>query len=182
MQFKAPVDSLADISCVGRDTVVSLGLSITPPGPSSGKHLAMAAKGVLVPRIGTVDLRIRCGRFNLVHTFEVLDMQYALLVGLDLMPKLGFFIGGVPTQFPGDQPDELAAKLAAQQEALLRARQAPWELSDQHDGKAMEDLRKALRPLLQANAAIDPISAFGCRPQINAVIDHLGVVFDRCVF
>lgn len=152
-QYRAPIDSLADVSCINPEAVRALGASIIPP--PSPQVIRLAAKGMSVPRLGTVRLHIRCGAKNFLHNFDVMDMEDAFIFGLDIFKPIGIYTGGVPTHFPGASPGEEAAKVAAAREAELAWRQKPWSLAHEHSEDQLRILRHAINPLLQHNAAID---------------------------
>jgi hypothetical protein len=153
-QFRAPLDSLATVSCINPAQVELMGAVVNPIPEDEQQTIALAATGRSVKRVGRCMLQVRCGRHNVNHEFEILDMPFPILLGLDIFPHLGFWIGGVPTHWPGQDNEREAALAAATAENEMRRRATPFCLSNRD-----EDEAKRLQPLidkqLQANAAID---------------------------
>ena len=155
-QFFAPVDTYADVSCVSPATVKALNVEVSPPAEGQPTHIGMASRGMSVQRLGTALIELHCGEHSLTYRFEVLDMSDAVLLGRDLLPRLGISMAGVPTQFPGQHAGVEEARRAAEAEASLRSRQAPWSLTHAHESAVLEQISLAVASRLSANTAIDP--------------------------
>lgn len=155
-QFMAPLDSLADVSCISFETVKLLAAEIIPLPKGAAKCLALAAKGNLVERKGRARLEIRCGDRTITHNFDIMDMEIPMLLGLDIFPRLGFYVGGVPTHWPGPRPGSESSHEARQAEEWLHERQSPWCTEDQIEKDELKILLDGISDQLASNTAIDP--------------------------
>jgi transposase InsO family protein len=129
-----------------------------------------------VRRIGRVDLIISCGEHQLIHKFEVLESEDPMLIGIDIFAKLGFYVGNVPTQYPGPRTGKKARQRAARAEALLRTRSKPWSLEHAHAQPDLEIIDAVIRSQLRTNAALDQ-SQPAC-PSIPESTLHLPMALD----
>lgn len=162
VQLLAALDSYATKSCVGRQFLQRQKRLTEVRAPPAGEpEVIYAFDDREVPRLGVVPLRIACGDHLLTHEFEVIDGADDMIVGLDLFPKLGIFVGGVPTEFPGGKAGQEAARLAAQQEAAMRERPRPWGLEDMKPPVERAALMAGIDTLLQANQGI-PLDQPAC--------------------
>jgi transposase InsO family protein len=161
-QLMAPLDSYATASCVNKWTVKLTGATITPVKEGDHGHIRLAAKGHTVKRIGTARITIRAGSKKITHNFEVMDMPDPILIGLDLFPAIGIYIGGVPTKWPGDETDADAARAAAEAERDLHRRLPPWAPEHAHEEADLQKLREAIAEQLVVNAGLSPAAA-ACR-------------------
>ena len=155
-QYFAPVDTYADVSCISPESVQALGLSVLPTKPGESKTLNMASTGISVPRLGTALAEVHCGDQRFVYAFEILDMPDSVLLGRDILPRLGIALTGVPLQFPGQYQAVAAAKQAIEAEQEFRTRQKPWSLSHAHDTATLGTISNGMSDLLVSNAEIDP--------------------------
>ena len=155
-QYFAPVDTYADISCISPESVRALGLSVLPPKPGEPKTLDMASTGISVPRLGNALAEVHCGDQRFVYAFEILDMPDSVLLGRDILPRLGIALTGVPLQFPGQYQAVAEAKQAIEAEQEFRTRQKPWSLSHAHDTATLSTISNGMSDLLVSNAEIDP--------------------------
>lgn len=167
----APVDSLADISCVSLETSKLLRCKILSLPVGAAPRLKLAGKDMFVNRIGRVRLNIRAGEQDITHFFEVLDCDFPMILGLDIMPRLGFYVGGVPTSWPGPRAGTSQAAEARTAEENLFQRDSPWCLEHQCPPEEIKLLNAVLEPRLLANAAIDP--ALPACPTISEANLHL---------
>jgi len=70
-------------------------------------------------------IQIECNEHTLLTSFEVLELQYPFVIGMDLFCKLGFAIGGIadgradahllPNSIPDQKPGILPIKTAAEE-------------------------------------------------------------------
>jgi hypothetical protein len=156
----AAIDSYAQVSCVSKTLVETLEVSNRVRRPAKNEQQFLRAfDDSKVKRIGTVQLRMACGTKNLSHEFEVIEGSDDMLIGLDLFPKLGIYLGGVPHQWPDEEAGKAAAKLAADRERELVERPAPFEIVDRIP--EFDQLQTELEPLLRANEQI-PVWAPAC--------------------
>ena len=116
----------------------------------------MASRGISVPRIGQALVDVRCGDHHFIYAFEILDMPDSVLLGREILPRLGIALTGVPLQFPGKYQAVAAARTAIEAETKLRSRQKPWSLTHAHDAATLSAISDGVRDLLTDNAAIDP--------------------------
>jgi hypothetical protein len=155
-RFKPALDSYASISTISPATCERIGAVITPISEGEEQFIDLAAKGAKVERIGHARLRIRCGEITTTFRFEVFDAPDDIILGLDIFPALGFFIGNVPTQWPGQRVGKAAAAAAAAAEAALRRKAPPWALQDRHeDNKEVKALVGLIHARLKANAELN---------------------------
>ena len=165
----AAVDSLASCSTVSLAVSKKLGYAVTPPSPSEPQQITLAKKGVSIPRVGTTRIPISCGKHHRVHTFEVMDTDEEAILGLDIFPTLGIFVGGVPTSFADDEAGLSDAREARDGEAPLQQRASAWSLGDRVNAELYEKMMSALQTLLTENSNIDP-SEVACASIPEAVM------------
>lgn len=169
-QLMAPLDSFATSSCVNRWTVQLTGAKITPVRDGAHGHIRLAANGHSVKRIGTARITIRAGAKKITHNFEVMDMPDPILIGLDLFPTNGIYIGRIPTRWPGDVADEENARAAAEAERDLLRRLPPWSPEHAHDEPDLRKLQDAIAAQLEGNANLDPTEP-ACRNIPESILE-----------
>jgi hypothetical protein len=95
----ATVDSGCTASVVSLSLVRELSLPITKVNGS----IRLAASGIEVPRIGIIkNINFVHNDFTVLHDFEVMDVNKDLamvVIGTDLMGKVGLVIGGLATSW-----------------------------------------------------------------------------------
>ena len=153
------LDTYALTSCVSLDLVRRLELErrIMPPAMDEPQVLALACDNVSVPRRGTVILEILARDVTpFQHAFEVIDGADDLLLGPDVMAKVGIAIHGLPSQFPDDQPGRTEARQAQEAEEELHRRRVPWTAFDQVDPEVHQWFTTSLEDLVRPNLELDP--------------------------
>jgi transposase InsO family protein len=128
---------------------------VLPIEDGAPKFVNLAATGAKTARLGRTRLRVRCGEITISHVFEVFDSPDDCILGLDIFANLGFFIGNVPTRWPGQQMGEQAKAAAAAAEASLRRKVRPWALDHRHSEEEVKALTTSIRANLAANAELD---------------------------
>ena len=89
-------DTGAQFSAIAKKLALQHRLPIVPPAKGEPRFLAMAERTKVVRRIGTVTIPItvhyRGGKYKAPYEcrkkFEVLDMDYDFIIGVDLLPRL----------------------------------------------------------------------------------------------
>jgi transposase InsO family protein len=165
-RFLPALDSYANISTISPAACERIGATIVPIAPEEDQFIDLAAAESRTKRVGRARLRIRCGEVNTSFVFEVLDTPDDIILGLDIFAALGFYIGNVPTQWPGQQRGKEAAAAAAAAEDVLRRRRAPWSLHHRHSAEAIKVLTRLIQQQLKGNADLDTsVAACGELPE-----------------
>lgn len=139
LETLALVDCGAPVSLVHPQKVQELGAQgAVQPAP-----LALGTWAENTPRVeveGMLTLTVTVqksdgtGARSVTHPFLVARCHEQVIVGLDLFPGLGFFLGGLPRGFPGARPGETAAQEAAMSEAPFHEHRKVWDTEDQVTG------------------------------------------------
>ena len=164
------VDSASAVSAITPQFRERLRLPLLPDSLAASP-VQLAGNGSLLPRLGQVSIStLRVGSLTLRNVrFWVMDISDSVapgdgIVGVDLFPRFGFRVEGVPVSFPPDDPhpDEAPDPYsltddpsAFNQSRWLEQHQAPPVLRDR--------LLRAIQPDLDANSAI-PSSSFCTHP------------------
>ena len=125
--------------------------------PRSG-DIHFAGRGHLVKRVGTTQpLNIHYNGRNIIHTFEIMELQddTEVILGLDIMPKLGIALTGVATNWDDN------AQVASTEED-----QDTPEPNNSPAGTAQQQslFKNAIQPFLDANLSI-PKDSFCTVPE-----------------
>jgi hypothetical protein len=81
---------------------------------------------------GTIILKTLCGDFVIQHEYHVVNSNEDMLLGLDILPKVGISIAGVPVAFPEDQKRRYEDREeSSRDEAFTQDRPKPWVVQDQ---------------------------------------------------
>lgn len=154
----ALVDCGAQISIVTPRMVQKLGMENRVEPLPKGFRLATftgeMANGIRAA--GTVRLRLRCGDKDTNHRFVISKSHDQVIIGLDLFPRLGMFIGNIPHEPPGGRAGRYAAKVAAEAEEQLHQHRKVWGLEDRVPEREVTFIETAVRKELEANRRIDP--------------------------
>ena len=155
------IDTGAEISVINKAVCDANKWSYSPV---SGKIL-FAGKDSTVKRIGmTEPLELRYNQRTFTHQFEVMDMeQHNVILGYDLLPKLGIALLGVAAQWD-DQLDSQASDPSVY-DAYKRLKPNDSPIGNLAQQQAFH---KAIKPFLTANANI-PKTSFCTIPE--SVID-----------
>ena len=97
----ALLDTGASTSAINIDYVKANKLSVVPYTEHMG-DIILAVKNMKIPRIGKVEhLKIEHNNKTVHHTFEVMPLSEntQVVIGLDLMPKVGTAISGLATSW-----------------------------------------------------------------------------------
>lgn len=153
----APLDSYAEVSTVSKTLVKHMGLesTIQAPPADEAQELEGFVPSLSVNRIGTVELALATVGKVVQHRFEVVNNDDGIVVGMDLFPTLGFYIGGVPTRFPEAVPGQVEAEMAHDAEEFLHPKPKPWTVEDMIDTEERDWLLQAIEPAIRANDEID---------------------------
>lgn len=154
VQCRAAIDTMAMCSCVNLDTVKELGLEQTIERPAAGKEFLRAFDDSLVTRRGTVRLRMACGESIEEHAFEVIGGEERFLLGGDLYPKFGIYLGGLPVEAPGQRRGETEGRRADALEKKLRLAPKPWSVECQAKPEERARLLEKVGPLLAENGQL----------------------------
>lgn len=133
-----------------------MGARIRPVPPGEPVSIGLAVSSVRTQRVGTARVELHCGDRVLVHDFEVIDMFDSYLIGLDIFAQCGFYVGGVPSHWPGPRAGAAEARAAAIEEQHLRERPKPWALEHRANEQDLALLSDAISDLTIANAQLDP--------------------------
>lgn len=168
LQVMAAVDSMAAKTCVSEATIRRLGLQEhvrrAPPGA-----VLLAYDDTKIQRIGTIVLTLVCGDRAIAHECEVIRGNEPVLLGFDLYPRYGVYLGGLPTDWPGGRSGEEAANRARQEEGQLRRTPRPWSVEDEVSAADRRIILGAVEELVQQNEAI-PVSETACTTIPDAVM------------
>lgn len=100
-------------------------------------------------RIGVVNLRLEIRGVSIQHDFEVLpSLSPRVLIGRDLMTRLGISITGLPVQWP-DEPQR-SGLMDHDDTKLVRDTQQGWVPLDPN---SREMILEAIRPEIETNSA-----------------------------
>lgn len=154
IQCRAAIDTMAMCSCVSLGTVAELGLEQDIERPANGQEFLRAFDDSLVSRRGTVRLRMACGESIEVHQFEVIGGEERFLLGADLYPKFGIYLGGLPVEAPGQRRGETEGQRADVLERRLRLAPKPWSVECEASAEERAQLMERVEPLLAENERI----------------------------
>lgn len=153
------LDTYALTSCISVTLVDKLGLlhRVIPPGVDETQVLELACDNITVPRLGTVVVEILAtGVTMFEHQFEVIAGEDDLLIGPDMLAKVGIAIHGLPSQYPDDEPGQARARQAHAAEEELHQRTTPWTAQDRVPEDTYDWFMTSLDALLQHNTSLDP--------------------------
>ncbi|CDH61439.1 hypothetical protein RO3G_15169 [Lichtheimia corymbifera JMRC:FSU:9682] len=140
------VDTGAEISVINKTLCDANNWSYTPV---DGK-IIYAGKNDAVKRMGiTEPLQLQYNNRRVTHRFEVMDLEpYNLILGFDILPKLGISLHGVAVKWD-DQQDDVPDPSVHDAYKKLVPNDSPY-------GTPKEQARftQALQPLLKANERI----------------------------
>jgi transposase InsO family protein len=157
----AALDTMAEVSTISLTLAKQLHVlgEVRAPGPNEPAVLGTFDANTTVPRIGTVQLTLDCGKKSVVHEFEVIaGRDNEMLLGIDLFHKLNFYVGNVPTSWPASQPGKLNALEAEEANENLRERRSPWSVEDEAPKAQFDWLQQHVEVLVTENENIDEAS------------------------
>ena len=106
---------------------------------------------------GTIILKTLCGDFVIQHEYHVVNSNEDMLLGLDILPKVGISIAGVPVAFPEDQKRRYEDREeSSRDEAFTQDRPKPWVVQDRIAQNELDDLMDGIDDLLVNNSELDP--------------------------
>ena len=108
-----------------------------------------------VSTIGTLPLKLLCGRHVIIHEFDVMMAQDDVILGIDILPSVGISITGVPIDFPSEG-NHTESVCSQQDESILRSKPSPFQLEQRIDEHEVTILMDGIRDLLDENIALDP--------------------------
>jgi transposase InsO family protein len=155
----ALIDTGADTSALSLQFCEKQGWlhMIEPLKPGEDDRLGTFHKSLTIERIGTISATLVFGNKNFrAHSFEVVQANEDMIVGMDLFEELGLSLGGLPIHFPSDRNGIKAFEEAAQAEDQLREPVKPWGLEDRIEPEQHDWLMAQLSDLLAENAHLDP--------------------------
>ena len=158
------VDSGCDLTTIDTQYTESLNLQIIPR-PSL---LTPAGQGVLTSPGFVIISRLEVGKYVLRDVqLLVADIQHCCkptigLLGMDLFPQLGIYIGGVPITYP-----QAFSKDAQVPDIPVVSKNMKPYKAPEHE---RQQLFRAIQPLLDENAAI-PASSLCTHPSAVVTLD-----------
>ena len=98
-EIMAGIDSMANLSFISPGLAETLKLDVHP----AKGQIKLGSKDSTIPRMGktgVVEVTIGTKKFN--HVFEVLELNEdcGCIFGMDILPKAGISISGIPAAFP----------------------------------------------------------------------------------
>ncbi|KAJ8651514.1 hypothetical protein O0I10_012927 [Lichtheimia ornata] len=140
------VDTGAEISVINKTLCDANNWSYTPV---DGK-IMYAGKNDVVKRVGiTEPLQLQYNNRQFTHRFEVMDLeQYNLILGFDILPKLGISLQGVAVKWD-DQQDDVQDPSVHDAYKKLVPNASPFGTPDEQ-----AQFTQAIKPLLDANTRI----------------------------
>jgi len=154
IQCTAVLDSGATVSLISQELVNDLGIRHTK---LRDEGIGMIKRGTKTDSIITCDkIKPVCNKRSVEHQFHVMDIDYYdILIGMDLFARLGFGITGVAMPEP---TEEEFLWVPSDEKPPIVPLEIPQEERTPEYIKDKEEFLKAIEPLLQANANIDPKS------------------------
>lgn len=157
-------DCCSMVSCISPELVKKLKLKIS----RKTGHLRMAHRNNFVERRGIVSVLLSIGSHTHQVELEVLDTGDDMLLGLDLFPKFGIRIEGVPVDFPdGDRKRDglhiLSDDIGEDDGVVLKD-------CDRVDEKLLNEIMSECADALEANKKI-PVRHFCTHPAAEVSLD-----------
>lgn len=138
-----------------------------PWAKTPGTRIITNASGVDMTHCGDFKTPIRCGDFQVGHTFAVVEnLTHDLIMGLDLLPKVGISLSGLPMGFPDSNTGENKKTQAAQMESALSGA-GSFDCKAQIPAEDLKRLMDAIRPELAKNKNL-PKNNPACEEMIEA--------------
>ena len=160
----ALLDSGSEISAIDESLVEELSLPIIPH-QNRVSTLVLAVQGHEVKRIGYVEVPIQFGKKSFPSIkLEVMKLgpDTKLLFGLDLWPKLGLRVEGLPSNFPADPGENkngsLGLDILDAGTSLHDYVDSLWGKQDQCPQSVIERLMQEIENVVESNRQLDPRS------------------------
>ncbi|GJJ75097.1 hypothetical protein EMPS_07455 [Entomortierella parvispora] len=164
LQFEALIDSGATKSFIDKSLVEALKIEVS----KARGNIFLGHKKMHVARTGVTEhIEVECNEHSLLASFELFDLQYPFVIGMDLFNKLGFSIGGIadgranaqtlPTPTPDEKPSVLPLETPIE------------ELTDKLK-KLKAQFMSEIQDSIKDNAQI-PLDSYCTLPEMHVFLD-----------